>query len=164
MESPASVVPGGRRCPAAGRRPNPVEGGTPAVWSVTVPSRASARGRAAGHGVPSSDPSRGSQLCGVVHREHGMACLEGPGPRAMDRRVAPRPAPRGGRQKRRPWPCSRRLVEVKPIERILATLDAHRRHRGLRWMTGMRRYCGGRYRCTREWTGSCWRPTAGSDG
>ena len=38
------------------------------------------------------------------------------------------------------------LVEVKPVEMILATLDAHRRHKGLRWMTGMRRFCGGRYR------------------
>ncbi len=37
-------------------------------------------------------------------------------------------------------------VEVKPIEAILATLDGNRRHRGLRWMTGMRKYCGKRLR------------------
>ena len=37
-------------------------------------------------------------------------------------------------------------VEVKPIEEILATLDGNRRHRGLRWMTGMRKYCGKRFR------------------
>ena len=38
------------------------------------------------------------------------------------------------------------LVEVKPIDEILATLDGNRRHRGLRWMTGMRKYCGQRLR------------------
>jgi hypothetical protein len=38
------------------------------------------------------------------------------------------------------------LVEVKPIETILSTLDSRRRHKGLRWMTGMRKFCGGRYR------------------
>jgi hypothetical protein len=38
------------------------------------------------------------------------------------------------------------LVEVKPIETILATLDSRRRHKGLRWMTGMRKFCGGRHR------------------
>ncbi len=38
------------------------------------------------------------------------------------------------------------LVEVRPIEEVLATLDTHRRCKGLRWMTGMRRFCGGRYR------------------
>ena len=38
------------------------------------------------------------------------------------------------------------LVEVKPVEIILVTLDCNRRHKGLRWMTGMRKFCGGRYR------------------
>jgi hypothetical protein len=38
------------------------------------------------------------------------------------------------------------LVEVRPIEAILATLDGRRRHKGLRWMTGMRTFCGSRYR------------------
>jgi hypothetical protein len=37
-------------------------------------------------------------------------------------------------------------AEVKSIEEILATLDGNRRHQGLRWMTGMRRYCGRRFR------------------
>jgi len=37
-------------------------------------------------------------------------------------------------------------VEVKPIAEILATLDGNRRHRGLRWMTGMRKFCGQRFR------------------
>jgi hypothetical protein len=41
-------------------------------------------------------------------------------------------------------------VEVKPIEEILATLDGNRRHRGLRWMTGMRKYCGKRFRVYRR--------------
>ncbi len=38
------------------------------------------------------------------------------------------------------------LVEVKSVDEILATLDPRRRHRGLRWMTGMRKYCGHQYR------------------
>ena len=38
------------------------------------------------------------------------------------------------------------LVEVRSVEEILATLDRHRRHKGLLWMTGMRKYCGGQYR------------------
>lgn len=42
------------------------------------------------------------------------------------------------------------LVEVKPIEEILATLDRNRRHKGLLWMTGMREHCGRRYRVYRR--------------
>lgn len=38
------------------------------------------------------------------------------------------------------------LVEVRSIEEILTTLDHNRRNKGLRWMTGMRQYCGKRYR------------------
>lgn len=38
------------------------------------------------------------------------------------------------------------LVEVRPVEEIMATLDADRRQRGLLWMTGMRKHCGRRYR------------------
>jgi hypothetical protein len=38
------------------------------------------------------------------------------------------------------------LVEVKSVDEILATLDGHRRHKGLLWMTGMQKYCGRRYR------------------
>ncbi|MCL5282051.1 MAG: hypothetical protein M1376_19340 [Planctomycetes bacterium] len=38
------------------------------------------------------------------------------------------------------------LVEVKSVEEILATLDGNRRHKGLLWMTGMKKYCGQRYR------------------
>lgn len=38
------------------------------------------------------------------------------------------------------------LVEVKPINEILATLDTKRRNKGLLWMTGMRKHCGERYR------------------
>jgi len=38
------------------------------------------------------------------------------------------------------------LVEVKPIDEILATLNQKRRCRGLLWMTGMRKYCGKQYR------------------
>jgi hypothetical protein len=41
-------------------------------------------------------------------------------------------------------------VEVKPIEEILATLDGNRRNKGLRWMTGMKKYCGKRYRVYRR--------------
>lgn len=42
------------------------------------------------------------------------------------------------------------LVEVRPIEEILATLDGSRRHKGLLWMTGMRKYCGRQYRVYRR--------------
>ncbi len=42
------------------------------------------------------------------------------------------------------------LVEVKPIEEILATLDGNRRCRGLLWMNGMRRHCGQQYRVYRR--------------
>lgn len=42
------------------------------------------------------------------------------------------------------------LVEVKPVAEILATLGANRRHKGLLWMTGMSKYCGGRYRVHRR--------------
>jgi hypothetical protein len=38
------------------------------------------------------------------------------------------------------------LVEVKSAEEILATLDRNRKCRGLLWMTGMRKFCGKRYR------------------
>jgi hypothetical protein len=38
------------------------------------------------------------------------------------------------------------LVEVRPIEEIMATLDGNRRNKGLRWMNGMREHCGKRYR------------------
>ena len=38
------------------------------------------------------------------------------------------------------------LIEVKTEEEIAATLDANRRHRGLRWMVNMRKFCGKRYR------------------
>jgi hypothetical protein len=37
-------------------------------------------------------------------------------------------------------------VQVKSVEEILSTLDGNRRHRGLLWMTGMRKYCGRRFR------------------
>jgi hypothetical protein len=42
------------------------------------------------------------------------------------------------------------LVEVKSVEEILATLDANRRHKGLRWMTGMQKHCGRQYRVYRR--------------
>ncbi len=42
------------------------------------------------------------------------------------------------------------LVEVRSVEEILATLDHHRRHKGLLWMTGMEKYCGRRYRVYRR--------------
>jgi len=42
------------------------------------------------------------------------------------------------------------LVEVKSVEEIMATLDCNRRHKGLRWMTGMRKYCGKKYRVYRR--------------
>ncbi len=42
------------------------------------------------------------------------------------------------------------LVEVKSIDEILATLNRKRRCRGLLWMTGMRRFCGKRYRVLRR--------------
>jgi hypothetical protein len=38
------------------------------------------------------------------------------------------------------------LVEVRPVEEILADLDKDRKCRGLLWMTGMRKFCGKRYR------------------
>jgi len=38
------------------------------------------------------------------------------------------------------------LVEVKPVEEIMATLNLDRRYKALRWMTGMRKHCGKRYR------------------
>jgi len=38
------------------------------------------------------------------------------------------------------------LVRVKSVEEILATLDRNRKCRGLLWMTGMRKFCGKRYR------------------
>lgn len=38
------------------------------------------------------------------------------------------------------------LVEVKSVEEILATLGPDRKCRGLLWMTGMRKFCGKRYR------------------
>ncbi len=38
------------------------------------------------------------------------------------------------------------LVEVKSVDDILATLGPDRKCRGLLWMTGMRKFCGGRYR------------------
>ena len=38
------------------------------------------------------------------------------------------------------------LVEVKSIDEILDTLDRRRRCEGLLWMSGMRKFCGGRYR------------------
>ena len=38
------------------------------------------------------------------------------------------------------------LVEVKSINEILATLGPDRKCKGLLWMTGMRKYCGKRYR------------------
>jgi hypothetical protein len=38
------------------------------------------------------------------------------------------------------------LVVVKPVEEILATLDANRKCKGLLWMTGMSKYCGKRCR------------------
>ena len=38
------------------------------------------------------------------------------------------------------------LVEVKSIDEILATLGPDRKFKGLLWMTGMRKYCGKRYR------------------
>lgn len=42
------------------------------------------------------------------------------------------------------------LVEVKSVEEILDTLDSNRKHRGLLWMTGMRKFCGKRYRVLRN--------------
>jgi hypothetical protein len=38
------------------------------------------------------------------------------------------------------------LVEVKPVEEIMAGLDKNRKCNGLLWMTGMRKFCGKRYR------------------
>jgi len=42
------------------------------------------------------------------------------------------------------------LVEVRPIDEILATLNPKRRCKGLLWMTGMRKFCGKRYRVLRR--------------
>jgi len=42
------------------------------------------------------------------------------------------------------------FVEVKSIDEILATLNRNRRHKGLLWMSGMRKYCGKRYRVYRR--------------
>ena len=42
------------------------------------------------------------------------------------------------------------LVEVKSVEEIMDTLDANRKNRGLLWMTGMRKFCGKRYRVLRN--------------
>ena len=38
------------------------------------------------------------------------------------------------------------LVEVKPVEEIMTTLNLDRRYKSLRWMTGMRKHCGKQYR------------------
>ena len=38
------------------------------------------------------------------------------------------------------------LVEVRSIDKILATLGPDRKCKGLLWMTGMRKFCGKRYR------------------
>ena len=38
------------------------------------------------------------------------------------------------------------IVEVKPEEEILATLDHNSKHHGLLWMRGMDKYCGKRYK------------------
>ena len=38
------------------------------------------------------------------------------------------------------------LIEVKSVDKILATLGPDRKHKGLLWMTGMRKYCCKRYR------------------
>jgi hypothetical protein len=37
-------------------------------------------------------------------------------------------------------------VEVKSEQEILATLDQHKRYKGLGWMCNMRKFCGQRYR------------------
>ncbi|MFC1634057.1 hypothetical protein ACFL5Z_04385 [Planctomycetota bacterium] len=42
------------------------------------------------------------------------------------------------------------FVEVKSVEEIMATLDNNRRNKGLRWMTGMSKYCGHQYRILRR--------------
>lgn len=42
------------------------------------------------------------------------------------------------------------LVEVRPLEEILVTLDGNRRNKGLLWMTGMSKYCGRQYRVRRR--------------
>lgn len=42
------------------------------------------------------------------------------------------------------------LVEVKPVEEIMATLDKSRKCKGLLWMTGMRKFCGKRYRVLKK--------------
>lgn len=38
------------------------------------------------------------------------------------------------------------LVEVRSEQEILQTLNAKKRHKGLLWMAGMRKYCGKRYK------------------
>jgi len=38
------------------------------------------------------------------------------------------------------------LVEVNSIDDVLATLGPDRKYKGLLWMTGMRKFCGKRYR------------------
>jgi hypothetical protein len=38
------------------------------------------------------------------------------------------------------------LVEVKSADEILTTLGPDRRHKGLLWMTGMRKHCGRQYK------------------
>ncbi len=78
--------------------------------------------------------SKGLQdLCAGIHRGRA-ACTEG---RAS--KVQPRPDESLGLRPGE-W------VEVKSVEEILSTLDGNRRHRGLLWMTGMRKYCGKRFR------------------
>jgi hypothetical protein len=42
------------------------------------------------------------------------------------------------------------MVEVKTLDEILATLDGHRRHKGLLWMTGMAKHCGKQYRVHKQ--------------
>ena len=42
------------------------------------------------------------------------------------------------------------LVEVKSVDEIMATLDTSRRNKGLRWMTGMTKYCGNQYRVLKK--------------
>jgi len=42
------------------------------------------------------------------------------------------------------------LVEVKSVKEIMTTLDNNRRNKGLRWMTGMSKYCGKQYRVLRR--------------
>jgi len=37
-------------------------------------------------------------------------------------------------------------VQIRPEDEIMLTLDANRKNRGLLWMNGMRRFCGGEFR------------------